>query len=68
MGLSECREMCNLNSAQGELKAGEQFWAARLPHPYSNWEVVLWGRSEGSKPEGGAGQGCCEVTVLEGRL
>lgn len=57
MGLSECREMCNLNSAQGELKAGEQFWAARLPHPHSNWEVVLQRRrSEGSKPEGGASQ------------
>lgn len=22
MGLSECREMCNLNSAQGKLKVG----------------------------------------------
>lgn len=68
MGLSECREMCNLNSAQGELKAREQFWAARLPHPYSNWEWCRGGGVRAASLRGGAGQGCCQVTVLEGRL
>lgn len=41
MGLSECREMCNLNSAQGKLKVGRAILGSRLPHPWSNWEVVL---------------------------
>lgn len=61
MGLSECREMCNLNSAQDKLKVGEQFWAAWLPHPYSNWEVVLWRKSEGSKHGVGVGMGRAAV-------
>ena len=41
MGLYECREMCNLNSAQGKLKVGRAILGSPLPHPWSNWEVVL---------------------------
>lgn len=51
MGLSECREMCNLNSAQGKPKVGRAILGSRSPHPWSIWEVVLM--KEGVQASGG---------------
>lgn len=41
MGLSECREMCNLNSAQGEPKVGRVVLGSLIATSLSNWEVML---------------------------
>lgn len=52
MGLSECREICNLNSAQGKPKVGRAILGSRLTHPWSNWEVVLM-KGGGQRASGG---------------
>lgn len=60
--------MCNLNSAQGELRQESN---SGQPDCHILILTGRWCQGGGVRAVslgGGAGQGCCQVTVLEGRL